>query len=310
MTAFLFYVTLVFNDYKYSNMNTRRSFIKQSGLITAGLMMDPSELLKKQKNVGIQLYSVRDEIFKDPKGVIQKIAAAGYREVEMFGLSAENKFYGLTVKELALVLKSNNLKSPSGHYMPENFLFENGNGDDVKNFCEVGHALGNKYIIIPWMKEERRKTIDQYKKLAERINKAGEICKAANLQLAYHNHDFEFDDINGEHGYNILLNNTDKDLVKMELDLYWVVRAGYNPVELFKNQPGRFHLWHVKDMDKIDRTKNTEVGNGTVDFKSIFANAKLSGVKHYMVEQENNYVPDIFSSIKTSCIHTKTKLIK
>jgi sugar phosphate isomerase/epimerase len=291
-------------------MNTRRNFIKQSGLITAGLMMNPSDLLKKQKNVGIQLYSVRDEIFKDPKGVIKKIATAGYSEVEMFGLNAENKFYGLTVKEFAQLLKDNKLKSPSGHYAPENFLFENGNGDDVKNFCEVGNTLGNKYIIIPWMKEERRKTIDQYKVLAERINKAGEICKKANLQLAYHNHDFEFADMNGQHGYDVLLNNTDKDLVKMEMDIYWVVRAGYDPIELFKKHPGRFHLWHVKDMDKADRTKNTEVGNGTVDFKTIFANAKLSGVKHYMVEQENNYKPDIFGSIKTSCGYTKTSLLK
>jgi sugar phosphate isomerase/epimerase len=291
-------------------MNTRRTFIKQSGLLTAGLMMNPSDLLKKQKNVGIQLYSVRSEIVKDPRGVLQKIAAAGYSDVEMYGLSAENKFYGLTVKELAQVLKDNNLKSPSGHYAPENFLFEKGNGDDVKNFCEVGHILGNKYIIIPWMSPERRSNIEQYKALTDRINKAGEICKAAGLQLAYHNHDFEFADFNGEHGYEILLNNTDKDLVKMELDLYWVVRAGYNPVELFKKHPGRFHLWHVKDMDKIDKTKNTEVGNGTVDFKTIFANAKLAGVKHYMVEQENNYVPDIFTSIKTSCSYTKTKLLK
>jgi sugar phosphate isomerase/epimerase len=291
-------------------MNTRRTFIKQSGLLTAGLMMNPSDLLKKQKTVGIQLYSVRDEIVKDPRGVLQKVAAAGYNEVEMYGLTAENKFYGLTVKELVQVLKDNNLKTPSGHYAPEKFLYDNGNGDDVKNFCEVGHQLGNKYIIIPFLKEEKRKTIDQYKALAERINKAAEICKQAGLQLAYHNHDFEFADINGEHGYDIFLNNTDKDLVKMEMDLYWVVRAGYDPVELFKKHPGRFPFWHVKDMDKADKTKNTEVGNGTVDFKTIFANAKLAGVKHYIVEQENNYKPEIFSSIKTSCSYTKTSLLK
>lgn len=291
-------------------MNNRRTFIKQSSLLSAGLLMNPAEMLKKNKNVGIQLYTLRESIAKDPKGVIKNIAAAGYREVEMFGLSTDNKFFGLTVNEFALLLKDNNLKSPSGHYMPEQFLFENGNGDDVKNFCEVGNSLGNKYIIIPWMKEERRKTIEQYKALAERINKAAVIVKAAGLQLAYHNHDFEFADINGEHGYDILLNNTDKDLVKMEMDLYWVVRAGYNPVDLFKKQPGRFHLWHVKDMNKADSKQNTEVGNGSVDFKTIFANAKLSGVKHYIVEQENNYVPDFIGSIKTSCSFVKNKLMK
>ncbi len=291
-------------------MNTRRTFIKQSGFVTAGIMINPTDLLKKQKTVGIQLYSVRDEIIKDPISVIQKVAAAGYNEVEMFGLSTGNKFYGLSVKEFTQLLKENNLKSPSGHYAPENFLFENGNGDDVKNFCEVGNQLGHKYIIIPWLSEEKRKTIDQYKGLAERINKAAEICKAAGLQMAYHNHDFEFADINGQHGYDILLSNTDKNLVKMEMDLYWVVRAGYDPIELFKKHPGRFPLWHVKDMDKADKTKNTEVGNGTVDFKSIFASAKLAGVKHYLVEQENNYMPDIFTSINSSCSYTKTKLLK
>jgi sugar phosphate isomerase/epimerase len=291
-------------------MNSRRKFIQQSGLLTAGLMMNPTELLKKQKIAGIQLYSVRDEIVKDPKGVIKKVAAAGYNEVEMYGLSAENKYYGLTVKELAQVLKDNNLKTPSGHYAPEKFLFQNGNGDDVKNFCAVGNELGHSHIIIPWLQEDKRKTIDQYKALADRINKAAVICKAAGLQMAYHNHDFEFMDFNGEHGYDVLLNNTDKDLVQFEMDLYWVVRAGYNPVELFKKHPGRFPFWHVKDMLKTDKTKNTEVGNGSVDFKTIFANAKLAGVKHYLVEQENTYAPDIFTSIKTSCSYTKNKLLK
>ncbi len=273
-------------------------------------MINPADLLKKQKTVGIQLYSVREVIVKDPKGVLQKVAEAGYKEVEMYGLSADNKFYGLTVRELAQVLKDNNLKSPSGHYAPEKFLYENGNGDDVKNFCEVGHKLGNKFLIIPWLKEESRKTIDQYKLLAEKINKAGEICKSAGMQLAYHNHDFEFIDLNGQHGYDILLNSTDSNLVKMEMDIYWVVRAGYDPVALFKKHPGRFSFWHVKDMDKTDRTKNTEVGNGTVDFKTIFASAKLAGVKHYIVEQENNYTPDIFTSIKASCNYTRTSLMK
>ncbi|MEP6713653.1 MAG: sugar phosphate isomerase/epimerase, partial [Ferruginibacter sp.] len=213
-----------------------------------------------------------------------------------------------TVKEFSMLLKDNNLKSPSGHYAPENFLYNNGNGDDVKNFCEVGNVLGNDYIIIPSLKEERRKTIDQYKELAERISKAGEICKKAGLQLAYHNHDFEFADINGEHGYSILLNNTDKDLVKMEMDIYWVVRAGYDPIELFKQQPGRFHLWHVKDMNKVDKTQNTEVGNGSIDFKKIFKHAKQAGVKHYIVEQENNYQPEFFGSIKISS-HAVKKLL-
>ena len=115
--------------------------------------------------------------------------------------------------------------------------------------------------------------------------------------------------MSGEHGYDILLKNTDSKLVKMEMDLYWVVRAGYDPVALFKSNPGRFHLWHVKDMNKNDKTQNTEVGNGSLDFKTIFAAAKLAGVKHYIVEQENNYVPDFYGSIAASSKQVK-KLLK
>ena len=291
-------------------MATRRSFLQQSALLSAGFLIQPSFIWEAQHKIGLQLYTLRDIINKDVKGVIKQVADSGYQEVEMYGLSADNKFFGLSVKQFADLLKANNLSSSGGHYMPENYLFKNGNGDDVKNLCDVANTLGNKYLIIPWMSEDKRRSIEQYKALAERLNKAGEITKKSGLQLAYHNHDFEFADINGQNGYDILLNDTDKDLLKMEMDLYWVVRAGYDPVTLFKKHPGRFHLWHVKDMSKLNKAQNTEVCNGSIDFKTIFANAKLSGVKHYMVEQENNYMPDIFGSIKTSCSYTKTALLK
>jgi sugar phosphate isomerase/epimerase len=287
----------------------RRAFLQQSAILSAGIFAMPEMAFGKNQKIGLQLYTLRESVAKDVPGVFSQIAKAGYSELEMFGLSAENKFFGHTVKEIAELLKQNNLSSPSGHYMPEKFLFNNGNGDDVKNLCDVANQLGNSYLIIPWMSEEKRNSIDKYKALAERINKAGEMCKAANLQLAYHNHDFEFADFNGEHGYDILLKNTDSNLVKMEMDLYWVVRAGYDPVALFKANPGRFHLWHVKDMNKTDKTQNTEVGNGSLDFKSIFAASKLAGVKHYIVEQENNYVPDFYGSIAASNKQVK-KILK
>ncbi len=288
----------------------RRSFIRQSLTMSAAMFVMPDAVFAKEQKIGIQLYTLRDAIGKNLPGVLSQIAKAGYHEVEMFGLSADNKFFGHTVKQTFDLLKQNNLSIPSGHYMPEKFLFENGNGDDVKNLCDVANGLNHRYIIIPWMSEEKRNSIDKYKALAERINKAGEICKRANLQLAYHNHDFEFADFNGEHGYNILLKNTDSNLVKMEMDLYWVVRAGYDPITLFKNNPKRFHLLHVKDMNKNDKTQNTEVGNGSLNFKSIFAHAKMVGVKHYIVEQENNYVPDYYGSIAASNKYVKKMLKK
>ncbi len=287
----------------------RRTFLKQSVTLSAGLMAMPSMAWETDRLVGLQLYTLRDVVTKDVAGTFSKIAAACYGEVEMFGLTKGNTFFGLPVSKIAALLKENNLRSPGGHYMPEDFLFNNGNGDDVKNLCDVAHQLSNDYIIIPWMSEERRKNIDQYKALAERLNKAGEIVKAAGLQLAYHNHDFEFADLGGQHGYEILLKNTDTNLLKMEMDLYWVVRAGYNPIDLFKEQPGRFHLWHVKDMNKKDATQNTEVCNGSIDFTKIFKAAKLAGTRHFIVEQENNYAPDYYGSIASSSKAVK-KLLK
>jgi sugar phosphate isomerase/epimerase len=287
----------------------RRNFLKQSVILSAGAIALPEMFFSKNQNIGLQLYTLREDVVKDAPNVYRQIAKAGYNEVEMFGLGADNKFFGHTVKATAEFLKQNNLTSPSGHYMPDNFLFNNGNGDDVKNLCDVANQLRNSYFIIPWMSEEKRDSIDKYKRLAERINKAGEMCKAQNLQLAYHNHDFEFADFNGQHGYDILLKNTDSNLVKMEMDIYWVVRAGYDPIALFKANPGRFHLWHVKDMNKNDKSQNTEVCNGSVDFKTIFAVSKLAGVKHYIVEQENNYAPDFYGSIAASKKAVK-KLLK
>ncbi len=290
-------------------MTSRRTFLKTSGLLTAGLMLQPSDLMKMRGKAGIQLYSLRDIIGKDPKTVIGQVAQAGYKEVEMYGLTADTKFFGMTVPEFANLLKANKLTSPSGHYAPEKFLFDNGNGDDVKRLCDVGHQMGHEYIVIPYLTEDRRKTIEQYKVLAARINLAGKIVKESGLQLAYHNHDFEFADHNGQKGYDVLLKSTDPDLLKMESDLYWIVRAGYDPIDLFKANPGRFPMWHVKDMDKLDRTKNTEVGNGSIDFKNIFKYVQLAGAKHFYMEQENNYKPDFIGSVSASSKYMKKKLL-
>ncbi|MBX2934768.1 MAG: sugar phosphate isomerase/epimerase [Ferruginibacter sp.] len=279
----------------------RRDFIKQSAILSAGMITMPELAFKKNHKIGLQLYSLRDIIATDVPGIFKKIKKAGYTEVEMYGLDKDNKFFGhTTVKQIAGFLKNCGLSSAGSHYTPEDFLYNNGNGDDVKNLCEVANELGQQYIIIAWLDEVQRDTIDKYKKLAERINLAGEICKKVNLQLAYHNHSYEFEDMNGQHGYDILLNNTDSSLVRMELDLYWVVKSGYNPITIFKAHPGRFPLLHVKDMDKMNNALNTEIGNGLIDFKKIFAVSELAGVKHYIVEQENNFKPDIFGSITAS----------
>ena len=293
-------------------MTTRRTFLKQAGLITPAMLLLPDALMAaaKPKKVGLQLYTLRELISKDPRGVIEKVAAAGYKEVELFGLN-NGSFFGIPVPEFAALLKSHGLKAISGHYMPAKFLFsDTGEGTTEINDM-LGHAvtMGNTYFTIPWLPAEKRSSLDDYKKIAAKLNTGAELAKKAGLKFAYHNHDFEFKSYDGTTGFDILTRETDKDLVKFELDIYWVAFSGIDTVSLFNQLKGRVHLWHVKDMDKVNPSNNTEIGNGTIDYSAIFKAAKVSGMKHFFVEQETNYVPDPISSVEASIKYIKAKLI-
>ena len=155
------------------------------------------------------------------------------------------------------------------------------------------------------MSEPLRTSADDYLNVAEKLNQAAEWCRSAKIGLAYHNHDFEFAKQGDTTGYDILLRETRTEDVKMELDIYWAVFAGREPQQLFEQHPGRFVMWHVKDMSKADRTKNDEIGEGSIDYKAIFAHASKAGLQHYFVEQENNYRPDIYQSIQVSADYLK-----
>ncbi|MES2651879.1 MAG: sugar phosphate isomerase/epimerase [Bacteroidota bacterium] len=292
-------------------MNTRRDFIKQSGLLVAGAAFMPSlaySMIAQKHSVGLQLYSLRDIIGKDVKGIIEKVAKIGYKEVETYGYNAKGGFWGLDAKAFATLLKQNGLKSPSGHFEMDGYIGGK-SSDGLKSYIEAANTLDSKYVTVPWLDVSLRKTADDYKKVANKLNEAGNLCKAAGLKLAYHNHDFEFKKFNGTTGLEIMLNETDKNLVDFELDLYWVARSGVDPLTLFKAHPKRFTMWHIKDMDKKNKDANTEIGEGSINFKSVFANAKLSGVKHFFVEHETNYKPNELGSIKTSFDYVKNQLL-
>ncbi|WP_421942626.1 sugar phosphate isomerase/epimerase family protein [Pedobacter sp.] len=289
-------------------MNSRRTFIKQAGLAAGAALLLPSFAFDKAtKNVGLQLYSLRKELPSDVKGVIEKVAKAGYTEVETYGFS-NGKFWGLTPKEFLTLLKDNGLTAPSGHYGMDDFL-KTGSTDKLKADIDSAAAIGGKYFTIAGAHVDVSKGSDGFKKVAEGFNKVAEIAKSSGLKFAYHNHDFEFKKLGDTTGYDIYLTETDKKLVNFELDLYWAVRSGNDPLALFKKYPGRFPMWHVKDMDKAKPEWNTEVGKGSIDFKSIFAQAKLSGMKNFFVEHETNYNPNPIESIKTSCDYIKANLI-
>jgi sugar phosphate isomerase/epimerase len=289
-------------------MITRRNFIINTSLAATAVLASPSfAFTMNKKEIGLQLYTLRDELPKDVKLTLEKVAKAGYTTVETYGFSIKDQFWGLTPIELKKILDANNLKAPSGHYNLGSFLYD-GNLEEVKAAIEAAKILKNEYLTVPWVDEPFR---NDFHKIAARLNEAGKMCADAGLKLAYHNHDFEFKKQDGGvTGYDILLKETDKNLVSFELDLYWVVRSGNDPLQLFKENPGRFKMWHVKDMDKINPALNTEIGSGSIDFKLFFAAIKQSGMQHFFVEQENNYVPNSFESIKTSCDFISNNLLK
>ena len=285
----------------------RRKFLFNTGITAAGILagcdMKAANPTHNHKLIGLQLFSVRDELKDGLEPVFKRIAAAGYGSVEMFGFSATDNFFKNDAATVAKMLKDNNLVSPSGHYMLD--LFDK----DGQKVIDAASALGHKYVVIPWFPPEQRSKLDDYKSIAERINKAAQLCKDNKMKMAYHNHEFEFIKYEGGvSGYDIIMKECDKSLVDLELDLYWVKFAKEDPIEIFKRDPGRFKMWHVKDMLGDEKKTQTEVGSGIVDFTTVFKNAALSGMEYFYVEQENLPVPaDV--NIKKSAYDVKTNLV-
>lgn len=301
-------------------MISRKNFLKKASLLSTVLLVNPGCMTKTDSNeleasrkVGIQLYSLREQISNNVTEVISKVAQAGFLEVETYGYSLENGFWGLSPSEFNSLLNENGLVSPSGHYDLGAALSKDISQSDVKRLlddcAEAALATGQKVIVVPWIGEEIRQSKDDYKLVAEKLNMAGEELKKSDLSIGYHNHAFEFDVFEGETGYDVLLTETEADKVEMELDLYWVVRSGVDPLDLFEKHPGRFSLWHVKDMDKVNEDLNTEIGNGSIDFNTIFEQSKLAGLKHAFLEQEN-FAIDPYKSISTSIDYIKQSLLK
>ncbi|MFB9079517.1 sugar phosphate isomerase/epimerase family protein [Flavobacterium procerum] len=290
-------------------MISRRAFMINSTLATVGILAMPAMAFNSQKrDIGLQLYTLRNELSKDVKTVLEKVSKAGFTSVETYGFSTKDQFWGVTPTELKKMLDANGLKAVSGHYNSGSFLVD-GDLSELKASIEAAKILKSRYLTIPWVDEPFRRNLQDYKIIASRLSQAAVLCRESDLQLVYHNHDFEFQKHNGITGYEILLSETDKNSVYFELDLYWVIHSGNDPLKLFRENPGRFKLWHVKDMDKNNPTLNTEVGNGSIDFKAIFEEASLSGMKYYFVEQENNFALDSFQSIKSSCDFISKNLI-
>ena len=279
---------------------------------------------------GLQLYTLGDLMVNDPKGTLQKVAAIGYKELETAG-SQKGNFYGYQPKELAAMIKDMGMTWRSAHVGGAAFRMEQimkmaktaedsarikGYMDRMKNGPKMLNLQDNyqeladnaaeggiSYLVCSSIPVS---TLDEIKTAVDVFNKTGEACKKNGVQFAYHNHTTEFDQVEGNRPFDYILGNTDKDLVKMELDLAWATKANQDPIALFNLHPGRFPLWHVKDLDKVNKNP-AEVGSGIVDFKRIFSNAQASGMKYYFVEQDG--APQPLQNITNSYNYIQKNLV-
>ena len=240
---------------------------------------------RRIERIGVQLYTIRGAITKDLDGSLAKVAAIGYQEVELAGYRSH------TMSEFKAALDRNGLSAPSTHIAMERVR------DELPQVLNEAHMLGHHYVICPNIIDEKA-GLDGYREAADVLNHAGEIAKQSGIRIGYHNHETELAPISGVRPYDVLLDRTDPALVAMEMDIYWLVKGGGDPLAYFKKYPGRFKMVHVKDMDGTPARGMTDVGKGIIDWKGIFAQSGEAGIEHYFVEHDS--ASDPFASITAS----------
>lgn len=280
----------------------RKEFLALSSLGFLGISCGVSVANHSSKNLAIQLYTVRNAVSKDLEKTLERLANLGFENLEIYGYNGT--FFGKNRTEFKSILKNTGLKVISSHHRTG--ITDKENGTLLQNWdktLEDLNFIGSKYAVCSYLPEAER-TIENYQKLPEVLENSGKLSKQNGIQLAYHNHDFEFLKMDDENNfYDFILKNTSSDLVKMEFDLYWISKAGLDPLDYFDKYPKRFPLWHVKDM-KADTKDFTEIGNGTIDFKRIFEARAKAGLEHWFVEQDSSD-KDIFESISMSIKYIK-----
>lgn len=290
---------------------SRRDFIKKTALVAAGAALLSDDLFaspKKLERLGIQLYSVRDAMGKDPVGSLKKLSDMGYIHVEHANY-IDRKFYGFTAKEFKKVLSDAALQMPSGHTVMRASDWDKSKNDFTdkwKYTIEDAAEVGQRYVISPWLDEELRTDMDGLKRFMEQFNKCGELCKKSGMTFGYHNHNFEFSTKVGDSNlYDFILANTDPNLVAQQMDVGNMYGAGGIAIDLLKKYPGRFELMHVKDEIKaadgkgMDGYDSTILGQGVMPVKEIVKLARRSGgTSQFVIEQESYQGKDPFDCVK------------
>lgn len=277
---------------------SRRSFIRTGMLTLAGTSLLNENMFaaprKKGEVMGIQLYSIRDDMKKDPVGTLTALAKMGYKYVEHANY-VDRKFYGHSAVEFKKLLDGLGLVMRSGHTVMNNTHWDatsNDFTDKWKHTVEDAAITGQEFVISPWLDDANRKTYDDLKKFMDVFNKSGELCKKSGMKFGYHNHDFEFSQqLNGQKLYDIILQNTDPSLVAQQLDIGNMYHAGGIAADIIKQYPGRFELMHVKDEIKSatdGKYESTILAKGIIPVKEVIdLGRKSGGTKHFIIEQES-----------------------
>jgi len=235
-------------------------------------------------DAGLQLYTVRRLLARDYEGTLARAAQLGYRQVEFAGM------YPAAPRQTLAMLKRHGLTAPSGHASHQEL------DRDLGGALRTANELEQRFIVCPSVDEGQRRSLDDWKRIGQSFNRIGAESRRAGLVFAYHNHDFEFPLLGGQVPYDVLLAETDPALVRLEIDLYWMARAGRDPLDYFRKYPGRVPLVHLKDMARDGTIP--ELGQGTIDFRRILANAELAGIVQCFVEHDDPADP--LRSIETS----------
>jgi sugar phosphate isomerase/epimerase len=301
-------------------MQNRREFLKISAAGSISMLLfgaagcnSASTIDRKSYGVGIQLYTIRDAMSTDVPGTLKKVSDIGYKNLELAGYS-EGKFYGYAPAEFKKIVSDLGMVALSSHTQVESAGITL---DQAKLMADTHAELGVKYCIKPWIEEVDR-NIESYKKMIADCNEVGKILKGVGIQFGYHNHNFEFKNIDGVVPYyDLFLPEMDADLITMELDLFWASKAGQDPVEMFKKYPGRFQLLHFKDMKtkqepfyEVIKDDVCSVGEGVIDFKRILESKDIAGMKYLFVEDDNQGNGKPFEGIETSIKNITTKILK
>lgn len=260
---------------------SRRSFLKKTGLLATGAAVGTLPFLTSCGNqerdlppFGLQLYTLRDVIADDPVGILRELSEMGYKQIESYE-GPMGMFWGMDNTEFRSLMDDLDMTIISSHAN----VF-----DEFERKADEAAEIGMEYLVCPWIGPQD--SMDDYRNIADQFNEIGEVANSAGIKFAYHNHEYTFEEMDGEMPQDVLMERTDPDLVEYQMDIYWFAAGNQDPAEWIQRYPGRFTSSHVKDLQNGEDHESVVLGTGTINFPELLPLAKENGMEYFIVEQE------------------------